>query len=340
MHRLRQLLFPATLVLASCAGIGIADEQQDFIASMAAEHGFDAAELERLLGEAKRVQVILDAIAKPAEGLPWWKYRRIFLTPERAAGGAEYWQRNAATLARAEAEYGVAPEIIVAIVGVETFYGRHTGKYPVLDALYTLGFHYPKRASFFRKELGEFLLLAREEALDPRGPMGSYAGAMGRPQFIPSSFRAYAVDFDGDGKRDIWGNDADVIGSVANYFARHGWRHGAPVAVPVTGGSGDHAELVAAGMKPSLTVGQLTAAGLRLDTQLPADAATSLVELEQPEQREYWAGLDNFYVITRYNRSNLYAMAVYQLSREILALRSTQETAGEPLPHAGKPPRS
>ncbi|MFM1892114.1 MAG: hypothetical protein RLZ44_1191, partial [Pseudomonadota bacterium] len=251
----------------------------------------------------------------------------IFLTPERAAAGAEYWQRNAETLARAEAEYGVAPEIIVAIIGVETFYGRYTGKFAVLDALYTLGFHYPKRAKFFRKQLGEFLLLAREETVDPRQPMGSYAGAMGRPQFIPSSYRAYAVDFDQDGKRDIWDNDADVIGSVANYFARHDWRAGAPITAQVTGVTAEHAPLLAAGMKPSLSIGQLRAAGLQLDAGLAADAATSLIELEQPDGAEHWAGLHNFYVITRYNHSNLYAMAVYQLSREILALHNTQMAA-------------
>jgi membrane-bound lytic murein transglycosylase B len=327
MRYLRRLLLPATLSLVSCAGITLADERQAFVDQMVAEHGFDAAELQALLGDAQRVQSILDAISRPAEALPWWKYRRIFLTPERAAGGVEYWQQHAETLARAEAEYGVPPEIIVAVIGVETFYGRYTGKFAVLDALYTLGFHYPKRAKFFRKQLGEFLLLAREESVDPRLPMGSYAGAMGRPQFIPSSYRAYAVDFDRDGKRDIWDNDADVIGSVANYFARHNWRSGAPITRPVSGVEGAHASLLAAGMKPSLTVGELRAAGLQLDSALPADAATSLIELEQPDGLEHWAGLDNFYVITRYNHSNLYAMAVYQLSREILNLHNSQMAA-------------
>ena len=327
MRRLRRSTLLAALCLSACAGIGTADEQQRFIDRMVSEHGFEATQLRELLSGAHRVQGILDAISRPAEAMPWWKYRRIFLTPERAAGGAAYWQRNADTLARAEATYGVAPEIIVAIIGVETFYGRHTGKYPVLDALYTLGFHYPKRGAFFRQQLGEFLLLAREEAVDPTSLTGSYAGAMGRPQFIPSSYRAYAVDFDGDGHRDIWENDADVIGSVANYFARHGWRHGAPVASPLSGVGAGREAFVAAGMKPSLTLGQLRAAGIRGAAGLADQTATSLVELEQPQGYEYWAGLDNFYVITRYNHSNLYAMAVYQLSREILALRNTETTA-------------
>lgn len=330
MYRLPHLILTAALALGACASIGAADEREDFVARMAAEHGFDRAELRHLLGEARRMQNILDAISRPAEGMPWWKYRRIFLTPERAAGGVAYWERNAATLERAQAEFGVPPEIIVAIVGVETFYGRHTGKYPVLDALYTLGFHYPKRSRFFRKELGEFLLLAREEAVDPRTPKGSYAGAMGRPQFIPSSYRAYAVDFDGDGKRDIWDNDADVIGSVANYFARHGWQAGGPITAPLSGVDGNHADMIAAGMKPSLTIGQMRAAGIAVQGELPAAAAASLVELEQPNGVEHWAGLDNFYVITRYNHSNLYAMAVYQLSREILTLRNAQASLHPP----------
>jgi membrane-bound lytic murein transglycosylase B len=211
----------------------------------------------------------------------------------------------------------VAPEIIVAILGVETFYGSNTGSHRVLDALYTLGFHYPKRADFFRRELEEMLLLTREEGSDPRALTGSYAGAMGKPQFISSSFRAYAVDFDADGQRDIWNNDADAIGSVASYFARHGWQSGAGIADRIQGEHAGLAELAAAGMKPSHRAADLRARGIPVDAEIGDDDLLSVIELETERGPEYWLGRNNFYVITRYNRSNLYAMAVFQLSEAI-----------------------
>jgi len=205
---------------------------------------------------------------------------------------------------------------------VETLYGSHTGKFPVLDSLHTLGFHYPPRSKFFRSELKHFLLLAREEGLDATRPLGSYAGAMGQPQFIPSSYRGYAVDFDGDDKRDIWHNNADIIGSVANYFARHGWERDAPIAYPLAGVSERHRHFLDAGMKPSISVGELRDAGIGTEQSLPTSALASLIPLQNSAGEEYWLGLKNFYVITRYNHSNLYAMAVYQLSQEILKLRN------------------
>jgi membrane-bound lytic murein transglycosylase B len=303
----------------------------EFIDGLVREDGFDRSELIRLLSQAKKRQSILDAIARPAEGLPWWKYRRIFLKDQRVSGGVDYWQKNRASLQKAEQEFGVPPQIIVAIIGVETMYGRNTGRYPVLDALHTLGFYYPKRADFFRKELGEFLRLSREEALDPTEPLGSYAGAMGRPQFISSSYRAYAVDFDGDGKRDIWENDRDVIGSVGNYLARHGWRRGGPITARAYEVDDRHARFVEAGMKPSFTVGDLRREGVNVSAVLDDSMPTSLIELETRTGQEHWLGLENFYAITRYNHSNLYAMAVYQLSREILALhRARNDVPGNP----------
>ena len=218
------------------------------------------------------------------------------------------------------------PEIIVAIIGVETRYGRHAGRYPVLDALSTLGFHYPPRAAFFRSELEQFLLLTREEHMDPATPLGSYAGAMGRPQFMPSSFRNYAVDFDGDGRRDIWRNDADVIGSVANYFARHGWVRGGPIAQRI------HAldparfeDVIEAGFKPAFRVAELRARGLRLAAPLPDDTRAALLALKRDGETQYWLALHNFYVITRYNHSPLYAMAVYQLADAIARLHTRKE---------------
>ncbi len=295
--------------------------RQDFITEMTSRHGFDAATLERLLAQAEVKQSILEAIARPAEKrLDWGQYRKIFLTRERIRGGLRYWQRHADTLARAEQRYGVPPEIIVAIIGVETRYGRHAGRYRVLDALSTLGFHYPPRAAFFRRELGEFLLLAREEGVDPTTLLGSYAGAMGKPQFIPSSFRAYAVDFDSDGRRDIWKNDADVIGSVANYFARHGWRRGEPVARRVRALARVSGTLAEAGYKPHTTVGRLLADGLRLATPLPESLPAALLALRDGERTEHWVVLNNFYAITRYNHSPLYAMAVFQLADSLRRL--------------------
>ncbi len=292
--------------------------QAQFIDDMVQEHGFDQAALKRTLSEAKVKKAILEAIARPAEKrLTWSEYRKIFLIPRRIEGGVRFWQENKSALDQAQSKYGVPPEIITAIIGVETLYGKNTGGYRVLDALSTLGFHYPPRSKFFRSELSHFLRLTREEKIDPAMPTGSYAGAMGKPQFIPSSYRHYAIDFDRDGKRDIWENNTDVIGSVANYFSRHDWRRNQPVTVPVSAVTKEHQAFVEAGMKPSLSIADLRQAGIQVDDSIPPDMTTSLVELVIDEGHEYWAGLHNFYVITRYNHSNMYAMAVYQLSQAI-----------------------
>jgi membrane-bound lytic murein transglycosylase B len=290
-----------------------------FIDRMATEHGFDRTAVRRTLYQARVRKPILEAIARPAEKrLTWGQYRRIFLKPARIDGGVAYWKENADTLRRAEQTHGVPPEIVVAIIGVETLYGRHTGTYPVLDALTTLGFHYPKRGKFFRSELSHFLRLVREEGVQATEPMGSYAGAMGRPQFISSSYRAYAVDFDGDGKRDIWHNDADVIGSVANYFARHGWTPGQPVTTRVNGLQAAQRALIDKGLKaPHTPVSAFIASGLQPADTVPVGLKASLIELEGSAGPEHWLSLPNFYTITRYNHSPLYAMAVYQLSEEI-----------------------
>jgi len=206
---------------------------QAFIAALADKDQFSRAALETLFRQARLQQRILDAIARPAEGKPWYQYRPIFLTGKRIRLGVEFRHRHRAALARAERQYGVPAAIITAIIGVETFYGRHAGHYRVIDALATLGFNYPKRGGFFRQELRHFLLLTREQGLSPRDLVGSYAGAMSMPQFMPSSFRSYAVDFDGDGVKDIWSSPVDAIGSVANYLSRHGWEAGGGIAVRV-----------------------------------------------------------------------------------------------------------
>ncbi|MEW8561499.1 MAG: lytic murein transglycosylase B, partial [Candidatus Thiodiazotropha sp.] len=243
-------------------------------------------------------------------------------------GGVEFWRQNEALLASVSKQYGVPAEIIVAIVGVETRYGKHTGRYRVLDALTTLAFGYPKRSDFFRRELEQFLLLTREEGVDRDSAMGSYAGAMGMPQFISSSYRRYAVDHDGDGRRDLWNSKADIIASVASYFKTHGWKPNQPITLLTNGGEGLQT-FVDAGMKPSIKLGKLLAKGVRpLNGETPAaDSLTSLVKLDAGDKDEFWLGLHNFYVITRYNHSNLYAMAVYQLSQQIHAAKMTAETS-------------
>jgi len=291
-----------------------------FVEEMVQKHGLERKKVKELLSRAQYRQSIIDAISKPAEAKPWRDYRPIFLTRERIEGGEAYWRQHAGLVSSAAERFGVAPEMIVSILGIETRYGAFMGKYSVLDALATLAFCYPKRAAFFRKELAEFLLLVEEEGLDPLQLKGSYAGAMGKGQFMPSSYRAYAVDFDGDGRRDLFGSEADIIGSVANYFARHGWRRGAPVTARALADE-RHDRFVEAGSKPSFTLGELERAGITIATPAPADAPVALLRLDGAMGREYWVGFSNFYTITRYNNSSLYAMAAYQLSQEILDLR-------------------
>ncbi|WP_417665527.1 lytic murein transglycosylase B [Pseudidiomarina sp.] len=299
-----------------------AKETEQFIDQMVTKHDFKRAEVEQLLAQAERNETILEAIARPWEAKPWHQYYPIFLTEKRLSAGLKFWQEHADTLARAEQTYGVPAEIIVAIIGVETFYGEYRGKYSVLDALYTLGFHYPPRSKFFRSELEQFMLLTREESLPATELMGSYAGAMGYGQFISSSYRHYAVDFDGDEVRDLLGNPVDAIGSVANYFARHGWKQNAPVALKLAT-TDTHAQLVNKGLKPEATLANLLQDGLELPEghALSDDMLGKVFEFEQVENNEYWLGLHNFYVITRYNHSPLYAMAVYQFSQQLQQAR-------------------
>ena len=299
------------------------EEVDAYIDELIQQHQFSRQELEEVLMAAERRQDIIDLMRRPAERrLNWHEYSKIFLDEQRISGGVEFWRQNRASLERAQREYGVAPEVIVAIIGVETRYGRVTGRHRVVDALMTLAFDYPPRASFFRKELTQFLLLAREEGKSPLGLMGSYAGAMGYGQFIPSSFRNYAVDFDQDGVRDIWQNRVDAIGSVANYFSRHGWRGATEVTVPVRV-KAETEQLLAianASLRPTHSVAEMAQMGVIVD-ELDPDAKVLLLRLAGGEKPEYWLGFDDFYVITRYNHSRLYAMAVYQLGQEIIKRR-------------------
>jgi membrane-bound lytic murein transglycosylase B len=298
----------------------------DEVVAKLAEHGFTEAEVRKVLAGARRQESILEAISRPAERrLTWGEYRKIFVEPNRITQGVSFWQEHADTLKRAEETYGVPAEIIVAIIGVETRYGRIMGRYRVLDALTTLGFDYPRRADFFRGQLIEFMQMTREESLEPESLVGSYAGAMGYGQFIPSSFRHYAVDFDGDGKRNIWSNKVDAIGSVANYFKEHGWQAGEPVRSNVVMNNPADPAWLNAGLKPEVTLAEWEERGISTRRDLDPEQMATLMELTMEDGQHYWFGLHNFYVITRYNHSHLYAMAVYELSQAIREAHESQE---------------
>jgi len=290
-----------------------------FIDEMVENHDFGRSELEKTFAEVERLPGVLEAISRPAESKPWYQYRPIFVTNDRVREGIQFLREHAAILEKAEREYGVPPHIIVAILGVETRYGKHRGGYRVIDALSTLAFEYPPRSSFFRRQLEHYLLMTREESMSPFSLKGSYAGAMGQPQFIPSSFRSYAVDFNEDGRRDLWDDPEDIIGSVANYFHRHGWQPGKPVIHRAMVAGDGYTELVDRGLKPQTAAGELDRFAVFAEESIPDGAQVSLIELEQRDTKEYWVARKNFYVITRYNHSPLYAMAVHQLSQAISA---------------------
>lgn len=289
-----------------------------FALDMEAKHGFAADEL---LGQFAKISpnaAVLKAIQPPASPLQrsWERYRPRFINEIRIASGIEFWQANTHAIARASQQYGVPEEIIVAIIGVETIYGRNTGKFGVMEALSTLAFCYPRRAEFFRTELEQLLLLSRENGYSPLAVKGSFAGAIGIPQFMPGSQRRYAVDFDGDGRVDLYNSTEDAIGSVARFLEQHGWIPGAPIAVPATMDSEPDRALIEAGIRPTLKVGDLAARGIRANA-IPQETVT-LIDLVTPgKETEYWLGFENFYVITRYNRSSFYAMSVFQLAEAI-----------------------
>ncbi|NLO55415.1 MAG: lytic murein transglycosylase B [Gammaproteobacteria bacterium] len=294
-----------------------------FIEEMNAEYGFVSESLQSLFAQAERKQTILDAISRPAERVKLWKeYRPIFITQARVDKGVEFWAKNQEALQRAEQEYGVPAEFIVAIIGVETIYGGNTGSHRVIDALSTLAFDYPPRAPFFRQQLKEYLLLTREEQVNPLSFKGSYAGAMGLPQFMPGSFRAYAVDFDNDGHIDIWQNPSDAVGSVANYFIQHGWQPGQQVVVRADIKSAATADKgLSDSLDPKVTVEQLKGIGWTPRTPVAQDAQVTAFRLDAEQGPEYWIGLANFHAITRYNRSVMYAMAVNELAELLAASR-------------------
>jgi len=296
----------------------------EFAAKVASETGLDQAELVELLQNARFKQSIVDAMTRPAEGKPWHKYRPIFITDKRINGGVKFWRKHETLINKAAEQFAVDPQIIVAIIGVETFYGRTTGSYRVLDALATLSFYYPDtgndRSGFFSSELMNFILLGDEEGLPLMEVKGSYAGAMGLGQFMPSSYREYAVDLDGDGRRDLWSSMDDVIGSVANYLHRHGWQYGEPVTFPARVRDNANMDLVTRrDFKVKMTVDELAAGGFETTEPISGDTLAAVARLEESEGESFWLTFKNFYVITRYNRSPLYAMAVFDLSEAIRA---------------------
>lgn len=300
-------------------------EVQQFIWDLYVKHKLNIQQLKQLLKISPDPKVI-QAISKPFEEVTWPQYRDRFVTDERANAGVKFWKANQEALKRAETEYGVPPEMIVAIIGVETYYGRNTGNFLVLQALATLAFNYPPRAPFFRNELEQFFLLINEEKLDGKTILGSYAGAMGLPQFMPSSYRRYAVDFAGHGKRDLIHNTTDAIGSVANYFSEHGWIPSQPVAYPAQVFGSEYQRLANTNTKdpqPKLTLEAYSRFNIQpkdkngLKINKDAKAAFIMLKSNDYNNPELWLTLQNFYVITRYNHSVNYAMAVYQLSQRI-----------------------
>lgn len=315
------LILALTVSPTSMVTAGDYDERPEAhtVIDVAVAAGVDRKWAEKVIGNAKRQQSILKAISRPAEKTkPWHEYRQIFITDKRIRQGAEFARAHADTLAIVSEKTGVPASIIVAIIGVETFYGRITGSYRVIDALSTLAFDYPKRSPFFTKELENFLILAHESGKDPLTLKGSYAGAMGFGQFMPSSYRAYAKDYDADGVADIWSNPADAIYSVANYFAAHGWQAGAPVIVPAVGDKAAPT-VYEQGLKPILSVGELVALGVAPTVATDVSLPATPLKLDGAAGAEYWLALPNFYVITRYNHSAMYALSVWQLSEAIAA---------------------
>lgn len=290
-------------------------ESRDFVREMSERYGFEAERVSAILADAQRRDSILEAISRPAEKtLEWYEYRRIFMREERIEQGVGFLRKHQEAFDRAEREYGVPASIVAAIIGVETWYGTYKGKYRVLDALATLAFDYPPRSRFFRSELVQYLLMTREQGFDPMALTGSYAGAMGYGQFISSSYRHYALDFDGDDVADILTNPVDAIGSVANYFHAHRWQNGEPVAEQVSDSLPKNSPLLTGELKPTLMVNDYQQAGINPKTDVPGDAKARAIHLLGEEGSELWLTYHNFYVITRYNHSHLYAMAVHQLA--------------------------
>jgi membrane-bound lytic murein transglycosylase B len=314
---------------------------KSFIADMVQQYSFNKHALRKLLANAQSQPAILEAMDRPAEKAKlWYEYRPIFVSERRIREGTEFWAAHRQDLDRASINSGVAPEYLAAILGVETFYGRLTGNYRVLDALATLAFDYPPRSKFFRDELEQYLLLTRDFKMDPVALKGSYAGAMGAPQFMPSNYRRYAIDADADGRIDLWGNWSDVCASVGNYLKEHGWNAGEPVLVEASVDADKAAALDGRKLALDETVASLQAKGVNFETLMPPQTPAMLIAVDEPDGLHWRVGYNNFYVITRYNHSALYAMAVYDLAvavRQQVLLAGAPPEAPAPAPQSPSP---
>lgn len=298
-----------------------------FIQMMVTKHHFNEQQLTTLFKEVKIRPQVMKSIKKPLEKEPWRLYQMMFVNEWRISHGVEFWEKYKTALEKAEKQYGVPASIIVATIGVETRYGERTGDHRVIDALSNIAFSGSPRAGFFRKELVEFLLLTREQKLDPLTVMGSYAGAIGQPQFMPSSYRYYAVNFSGSGKTDLMNDEVDVIGSIANYYHKHGWSMVEPVAVQADISGGRFSYFWGKSYpKRAMTISELPQFGITPKVKIQHDdLKVKVIELDNIFTKEYWLGFRNFDVIKRYNASDLYAMAVYQLSYHIRARHNQLE---------------
>lgn len=309
---------PANEEIKPTPSVELPKEQKIFIDKLVSEYNLDAKKLTQWLAMAEKKQSIIDAMNRPAEGVMTWKrYRKTFITEKRLNEGLVFWKKYEKEIQRAEDTYGVPAEMIVAIIGVETYYGRIKGNYRIIDALYTLGFHFPRREKFFRSELGHFFRLAEEQKWQIETRKGSYAGAMGYGQFMPSSYISYAVDFDNDGFKDLIDNPVDAIGSVANYFKKHGWKTGEEIVGRARLSNWSAAKLSGRSTKLRHTVAELAEKGVIPAKALAKDEKVSLMTFDQVDRKEYWLGLHNFYVISRYNHSHMYSLAAYQLSQQL-----------------------
>jgi membrane-bound lytic murein transglycosylase B len=339
MRTVRAIAACAALLLAAAHGPVSAaasyakrDDVGQFIATMVQKHGFSKKKLESMFGRVQAQPAVLKSMTlAPESSRAWQSYRAIFVNPTRIEAGVRFWNRQAQALERASAEFGVPEEVVLGIIGVETTYGRNMGSYRVIDALTTLAFDSPNRAEFFRSQLESFLLYTRETNTDVFRMKGSYAGAIGIPQFMPGSYRRFAIDYDGDGRRDLADSPADAIGSVANYLREHGWQRGQEIAVPATVESASARLLVDSGFKPLYRAADLASFGVKPAHGLDDDMLCSLIELESPSQpSEYWVGLHNFWVLTRYNRASFYGIAVLELGRAVKQARAQAAAEAKP----------
>jgi len=292
-----------------------------FIGHMVRAHGFDKQDLRVLFEQAHRNEDVVRAISMPATSRPWYKFKPLVVDAVQVASGLRFWNENAEVLERAQRDYGVPESVIVALIGIESRYGSHTGGVAVVDSLYTLGFDSHKRTDYFRSELEQFLVLARDQGWDPGQIQSSFAGALGWPQFMPSSYRRFAIDYSNDGKINLWTDTADIVGSVANYLRQFGWKAGQPIAMPARIDIPDPKRLLESGLKPQVSLAQWQKRGVQSPPGTVQSSRASLFALEIPDGVEYWFGFDNFYVLLRYNYSVNYAMSVYQLAEDIKQAR-------------------